>query len=144
MPVAVLSAQAVRPLRQLVLRPHQTVDELVYEGDDHPLGLHVGSLRDGAVVGVASIAPQPWPAAGTAGDWRLRGMAVLPGARRTGSGRELLQACLEHVRAHDGRRVWCNARIGAVGFYERAGFVVDGNPFEVQDIGTHVRMTRST
>lgn len=142
MPVAVLSAAAVRPLRQRVLRPHQAVDDLVFPGDDHPLSCHVGSLVAGTLVGVASIAPEAHPVAGRPGDWRLRGMATLPEVRGTGSGAELLRVCLEHAVAHDGRRVWCNARSGAVGFYERFGFRAEGDTFDLPGIGPHLRMTR--
>jgi len=142
MAITVLAAAEVRPLRQLVLRPHQTLDELVFDGDEHPLALHAGSVIDGSLVGVASVAPQPHPVDGGPRDWRLRGMAVLADARRTGSGRQLLHACLEHACGHGGRRIWCNARTGAAGFYERAGFSAEGPVFEVSDIGPHVRMSR--
>ena len=39
-----------------------------------------------------------------------------------------------------GQRVWCNARIAATAFYERAGMVRIGLPFEIEGIGTHMRM----
>lgn len=142
MPVTILAAEAVRPVRQVVLRPHQSAAELVFAGDDHPLALHVGSVVGGSVLGVASIAPEPHPVGGDESDWRLRGMATLPEARGTGSGGELLVACLEHARAHGGRRVWCNARTGAVGFYERFGFVTQGSEFVLSDLGPHRRMVR--
>jgi predicted GNAT family N-acyltransferase len=143
MTVAVLPADAVRPLRQRVLRPYQSIGELVYPGDDHPLALHVGSVLGGTLVGIASIAPAPHPVDARQGDWRLRGMATLPEVRGTGSGAELLLACLEHAGAHGGLRVWCDARSGAVGFYERFGFDREGESFDVPGIGSHVRMTRS-
>jgi GNAT superfamily N-acetyltransferase len=142
-PVTVLSPEAVRPLRRLVLRPHQTVDELAFEGDHHPLALHVGSVVGGTLVAVASIAPQPHPNAAWHGDWRLRGMATLPEARGAGSGRALLSACLEHALIHGGSRVWCHARTGALRFYERFGFEAEGDPFVVPAIGPHVRMVRA-
>lgn len=142
MPVTVMAAAQVRPLRRLVLRPHQAAAELVFGGDDHPLALHVGSVVGGSVVGVASIAPEPHPVEGREGDWRLRGMATLPEIRGTGRGGELLVACLEHARTQGGRRVWCNARAGAVGFYERFGFAREGAEFDLSDIGPHLRMMR--
>jgi hypothetical protein len=37
--------------------------------------------------------------------------------------------------------VWCNARTPARGFYERAGFAVEGEEFELPEIGPHVLMT---
>ena len=143
MEVVPVSADAVRPLRRAILRPHQRAEELVYPGDGAPGALHVGArtAAGGALVGVATVAPEPHPGDPAPGDWRLRGMATLPAIRGRGAGAALLQACLEHARAHGGRRVWCTARTTAAGFYERAGFAAEGDAFDVPPIGPHVVMT---
>jgi predicted GNAT family N-acyltransferase len=39
--------------------------------------------------------------------------------------------------------VWCNARTPAVGLYAREGFAIEGEEFELPEIGPHVVMTRS-
>jgi predicted GNAT family N-acyltransferase len=137
--VETLQAADVRPLRQSVLRPHQTVEELVWGGDDDPATLHVG-VRDGAgrLVAVGSVAPDPGPH----GDWRVRGMAVEPPARGSGAGRAVLDALLAHARERGGTRAWCNARTNVQAFYERAGFAAVGEPFDLPHIGPHVVMTR--
>ena len=36
--------------------------------------------------------------------------------------------------------LWCNARLHAVGFYERQGWKVEGDEFDVPDIGPHFVM----
>jgi predicted GNAT family N-acyltransferase len=134
----------VRPLRQRVLRPHQTLAEQVYPGDAVPGALHVAAYARATAepVGVASIAPEPYPkAAGTAGDWRIRGMATAPEARGRHVGAQLLTALLDHARAQPtATRVWCNARADVIGFYAREGFTVDGARFELPGIGSHVLM----
>lgn len=134
--------EVVRPLRQRVLRPHQTVAEQVYDGDDAPLAAHF-AVRDGdAVVGIASITPEPFPggprAGPGAGDFRVRGMATdAERGRGSGAGGALLGACVAHARGVGGGRVWCNARTPARGFYERAGFVTVGEEFTMPGIGPH-------
>jgi GNAT superfamily N-acetyltransferase len=134
-----VSAAEVRPLRQAVLRPHQRVEELVWGGDDDPRALHVGVRDgDGALIAVGSTAPDPGPH----GDWRVRGMAVVPEARGSGAGRAVLDALLAHAREHGGTRAWCNARTGVLPFYARAGFATIGEPFDVPHIGPHVVMAR--
>jgi GNAT superfamily N-acetyltransferase len=139
-----VGADAVRPLRRSVLRPHQSPDELVYPGDDAPETLHAAVIdEDGAMVGIATLSREDHPSDPRPGDWRLRGMATVPEVRGTGVGARLLAACLEHARAHDGARVWCNARSPAIGFYERAGFVAEGGEFAIERLGPHVRMTRT-
>jgi GNAT superfamily N-acetyltransferase len=144
MRVESVTAEAVRPLRLAVLRPHQRPEEMVWPGDDADGALHVGARLDGGddgLAGVATIAPEPHPRAPAPGDWRLRGMATVPEQRGRGIGAALLAACIDHARAHGGRRVWCNARTPARSFYERAGFVAEGDVFELPEIGPHVVMT---
>jgi ribosomal protein S18 acetylase RimI-like enzyme len=142
-----VSPDVVRPLRQKVLRPHQTVAEQVFAGDDAADAGHFAARAEASddIVGIASITPEPYPGAGGArpGDWRVRGMATDPDrGRGRGAGAALLRACLDHARAHGGRRVWCNARTPARGFYEREGFTVEGDEFELPAIGPHVLMSR--
>lgn len=133
--------EAVRPLRQRVLRPHQTVAEQVYAGDDDPRAAHfaafAGDAADAEPVGIATITPEGGP-----GAFRVRGMATDPDrGRGTGAGGALLMACLDHARACGATRVWCNARTPARGFYERYGFAAEGEEFELPDIGPHFLMS---
>jgi len=138
-----LAPEAVRPLRRRILRPEQAEDELLYPGDLDPDALHAGVRDgDGELVGIATVAPNPHPEDPAPGDWRLRGMATVPEVRGTGVGVALLHACLEHAGGHGGRRVWCTARITAAGFYERAGFRVEGGEFPMGRHGLHVIMAR--
>jgi GNAT superfamily N-acetyltransferase len=144
--VARVEAAVVRPLRQKVLRPHQTVAEQVYEGDDAAGAGHFAAFLDDdgdQVVGIASITPEPFPGAGgaRAGDWRIRGMATDPDVGRgLGAGGALLRACLAWARDAGAARVWCNARSPVRGFYEREGFVVEGDEFTLPGIGPHFLM----
>lgn len=45
-----------------------------------------------------------------------------------------------HVEARGGGLLWCNARLTAVGFYQRGGFETLGEPWEEPLIGPHVAM----
>lgn len=125
-----------RPLRQQVLRPHQTVDELAA---DEPTGaVAFGAFEGSELVAVGLVGPDGEP-----GDWRVRGMATAPRARGRGAGTAILQALVQHAIAHGARRVWCNARTPALGLYRRAGFVVASEEFEPPHIGPHYRMELS-
>ncbi|MEO6463060.1 MAG: GNAT family N-acetyltransferase [Candidatus Eisenbacteria bacterium] len=133
-----LAAAATRPLRQRILRPGQAAHELVYPGDDEADSLHVGAFVGEDLLGVASLyrqSPEGQPARPT--DWRLRGMAVVPEARRHGVGAALLAACEGHARAHGGDRVWFNARADALPFYVALGYAVIGEEYELPGIGPH-------
>jgi predicted GNAT family N-acyltransferase len=138
-----VTAEEVRPLRHRVLRPSQAFKETAYAGDDLPDTVHVGAFDDdGRLVGVASLYREA-RAGGPAGGWRLRGMATDPDVRGAGFGAAVLGACVAHAAAAGGDELWCNARMAAVGFYQRAGFEVVSDEFDVAGIGVHVVMARA-
>ena len=67
-------------------------------------------------------------------------------SRRTragGSATVVLDASVAHVAAEGGGELWCNARVPALGFYQRCGFEVEGDEFEIDGIGPHVVVTRT-
>jgi predicted GNAT family N-acyltransferase len=134
-----VTAEEVRPLRHVVLRPGQAFEETVYPGDD--AGVHLGAFDGDRLVGIASLYEEN-RIGGRAGGWRLRGMATDAGVRGAGFGAALLAGCVEAVAEAGGAELWCNARMTAVGFYRRAGFEVASDEFDVPGIGAHVVMTR--
>lgn len=140
--VRIVPVSTVRPLRGRVLRP-QAPHEVSWPGDDEAGVFHLAAFDGGEVVGVASLYPRPWPPGGAEGDWQLRGMAVAPQRQRGGVGAALLLAMVAEVRARGGRRLWCNARTSAVGFYEKHGLARFGAEFEVQGVGPHFLMQRA-
>lgn len=138
--IRAVTAEAVRPLRHVVLRPDQPVEASIYPGDNDTETVHLGAFDGNRLVGVASLYREARP--GASGGWRLRGMATEPGVRGRGFGVALLDACIEHVRTEGGAELWCNARRKAIGFYRRAGFAEVGEEFDIPDIGRHIVMTR--
>jgi len=155
-----IRAVDTHPLRQAVLRPHQRLDEVAFEGDDAADAWHVGAFANERLVAIATILPQrpealprvhvsgeeptgEHTASALPGDWRLRGMATVPDARRRGLGRALVSACAEHAARRAAGALWCHARLGARPFYVALGFTQVGGPFELASIGTHVFMWRT-
>jgi GNAT superfamily N-acetyltransferase len=59
-------------------------------------------------------------------EWELEGLFVEPVVMRRGIGRELLQDVFELARDTGVRRIAVIAQPGAVAFYERCGFVREG------------------
>jgi len=135
-------APATRPLRQRVLRPHQTLEELAHPWEALPGTGSFAAFVDGVMVGTAVVFPESRPGSTSAGPWRLVALAVDPAHRRRGVGAALLEECRDHVRSNGGDEVWCHARLGVVGFYEDAGFVVEGEEWSEDHTGPHVLMWR--
>jgi predicted GNAT family N-acyltransferase len=142
--VEAVPAGVTFPLRQQVLRPHESFEQLALPGDDDPETCHVAARTvHGRVVGTATVRREapPWePAVSNA--WRVRGMATSEGLRGQGIGTKVLDVVIAHVASHGGGLLWCNARIPAKTFYERAGFLTVGEPWIDPDIGPHVAMWR--
>ncbi|MGO9877170.1 MAG: GNAT family N-acetyltransferase [Acidimicrobiia bacterium] len=139
-----VTAAQTFPLRQRVLRPHDPLDELASPVDDDSETAHFAAIDEGTVIGAASVQREtaPWAPQLRRSSWRLRGMATAEDRRSQGVGRSVLAAVIEHVRLHGGGLVWCNARLAAVSFYERAGFVARGERWDDPTIGPHIAMER--
>lgn len=125
-----------------MLRPGRPPVASVYPGEDDPRTRHVAAYLGAEVVAVGTVFPDraPWAPHRTDA-WRIRGMATRDGLRGRGVGRLVLDALIDHAAANGANFVWCEARIGAPRFYGRAGFVVEGEPFMLENI-EHVHMWR--
>lgn len=111
---------AIKVIRETVFIREQAVPvELEWDGLD-PLCTHVLAWNElGEAVGTARM-----QAKGTIGR-----MAVLKDWRRRGVGRAILQTLLDLAVKQGLARVTLSAQTHALGFYERAGFHVVGEPF---------------
>src|SRR5689334_9495056 len=107
MDVRQVPMEATRALRQSVLRPHQTLQELA--AHESPEAFAVGAFDGEALVAVGFVVPEGEP-----GEWRIRGMATLPEKRGKGAGGAVLDALVELARERGAKRVWCNARVPAI------------------------------
>ena len=128
-------------LRHRVLRAGMPRESAIFPGDELPTSLHVGMFDDDRAVCCATFHEQPWerqPA------WQLRGMATDPAWQGRGLGRRLLRGAEAEllVREPDRLQLWCNARIGAVRFYQSMGWRIVSDLFEVPTAGSHFRMTK--
>lgn len=126
--------QEVVGVRHAVLRQGRPRETAVFEGDDEPDTMHWVAVQADRVVGVVTVL-QRSPPEEDAPAWQLRGMAVLPELQGTGVGAALLAAT--HL---EGRSMWCNARVAVVPFYERHGWQVVGERFEISGVGPHQQM----
>jgi GNAT superfamily N-acetyltransferase len=139
-----VAPEATFALRHEVLRLHEAPESLRLPADDDPRsGFFAAETDEGQVVATAVVFPDaaPWDTSAV-GAWRLRGMATAEGWRSRGIGARVLDAVVDHVLAGGGRMLWCNARLPAVPFYERAGFARVGEEWDEPFIGPHVAMQR--
>ncbi len=130
-----ITASATHPLRRLVLRDGAADAVVDWVGDDDPSTVHLGATADGRIVCVSTWSAVPDPHAPGVESTRLRGMAADPAFVGRGIGRSILDAGIERARSAGSRRVWADARVTALGFYERAGMTVSGPVFVTEATG---------
>ena len=136
-----IKSEDTRNLRHLILRPHQSPEELIYPGDDDPESVHFGLFYKDKLSGIASVYRQSPAGMSSDNSWRLRGMATAEEVRGMGFGKELMNECLKYANEKKGKMFWCTARTTAESFYEMFGLKRQGEVFTPEGLGEHVIMS---
>lgn len=124
-------------LRQEVLHPGGPRDRVVYKEDEYSDTIHLilkNQEGDLLVTGTLILEKEETI------QYRIRGMAVKESLRGQGWGSTLLDSFINVSKEKKAEKIWCNARVKALGLYERKGFVKIGEPFDVPGSGPHYRM----
>lgn len=129
--------RAVCDLRHEVLMAPFGVPRDDEWGDDDPASSHLLAIDGERVVGYTRLIVHGDEA-------QVRHVAVAFDRQRSGIGSALIDEACREAAARGARRVHLNARLPAVPFYERLGFVVvSERPFASGRTGQpHVRMER--
>lgn len=107
--------------------------------------------RDGETIHFGAFAGEKNVCCGTflLTDWfgepayQLRGMATAPELRGKGIGAAMLAAAERYIAENTPvRQLWCSARLGAVAFYQKLGWSVISDIYEVPNVGPHRKMCR--
>ena len=123
-------AQA-EPVRFAVFVEEQQVPAEIELDEFDPLSVHALAFdAQGRVLGTGRLLP----------DGHIGRMAVLRQARGAGVGSALLQALMDAARTRGDREVLLSAQTHAIPFYERFGFIVEGEEYD--DAGIPHRMMR--
>lgn len=107
-------------LRRDVLYPNQKLFEMEMEEDTY--GIHFGAFNDVKLVGVVSLFQNGH-------DFQFRKLAVDLTFQKMGIGNRLLNYITDYAQESGGTRMWCNARVIAIGFYLKADFLQTGKLF---------------
>jgi predicted GNAT family N-acyltransferase len=133
-------------IRERVFIDEQGIAEAIERDGLDDIAWHFVAWDGETAVGTARVigldgCNRPVSPAGAAAV-KIGRMAVLPSKRRLGIGRRLLDAALELARQEALPRAELSAQEWVVGFYERAGFRVEGDPYVEAGI-PHRRMSRA-
>ncbi len=115
-----ITPQLTWPLRRDVLYPAAEITDMEMEADQE--GIHFGAFANSELVGVISLFRE-------GDDFQFRKFAVGPAFQNKGIGAALLNYIGVFATNDGGAKLWCNARLGATGFYKKNGFALTDQMF---------------
>ncbi|MBO1264404.1 GNAT family N-acetyltransferase [Proteiniclasticum sp. SCR006] len=141
--VRYIHSRETLPIRQKILRPYQSQEACLYDTDDAEGSFHVGAFHDMKLVSIASFCPWQHEELEGTFHYRLRAMATLPEYRRMGAGKQVVQYAEEILREKGVDILWCQGRTSVTGYYERLGFLPQGDVFDYPPIGPHILLVKN-
>ena len=136
-----ISAKETYPLRLEVLWQHKkSLEECRLDIDDLESTFHVGALKNGELVSVGTFLVQRNEKFKEKYQYRLRAMATSPKVRGENFGKKIIEFAMNELQNRKVELLWCDAREVALGFYEKMGFTVVGDFYDVPQIGPHKLM----
>ncbi len=135
-----ITASETYPLRHAILRQNEPIEKCIYPYDTEATTLHFGLFANQLLVGIVSIFETKKDLFEDVKQFQIRGMAVLESHQKKGYGAALIEHAVDYLQKEKEFLIWFNARIIALGFYEKLGFEKTGNAFEIVPIGMHYIM----
>lgn len=135
-----ITALETYSVRHPVLREGKPLETCYFEGDNLQSTIHLGLFSNCALIGVVSLFKNINEAFEEKTQFQIRGMAVLTHHQKRGYGEKLLHEAEIYAEKYKCNVLWFNARETAIPFYRKNGYSVQGNPFQIGDIGTHFVM----
>lgn len=115
-----ITPELTHRLRRDVLYPGQKLFEMELEEDKS--AMHFGAFADNKLAGVISLFQK-------GEDFQFRKLVVDLSMQHRRVGSDLLDYITCHAAVNGGKRIWCNARSTAIGFYLKKGFKQTGEVF---------------
>lgn len=135
-----ISSEETHSVRHPVLRKGYPPDSCIFQGDNDKTTIHLGCFIEHNLVGVVSLFQKEHHNFLATKPIQIRGMAVLNHYRGLGYGDTLLKQAEQKALENNCDFIWFNARINAVGFYERFGYQKYGSVFDIENVGKHFVM----
>ncbi len=130
--------------RHNILRPHQSIEDCIYETDKHIETFHVGAFHKEKLVSIASFNRECNEIFPEIDQFRLRAMATQPDFRKQGAGRLIVQFAEQKLIQKGCSLLWCKGRTNVVEYYNKLGFESFGDVFDYPPIGPHIILFKRT
>lgn len=137
--IRAIEAEETFSIRREVLRKNVSLSHEM-PGDKASETLHLGIFYDGELVGIVSLMRASISCFSESSQYQIRGMATYAPYQGKGLGKKLLKEAEMRLQAMGVELVWCNARVTALDFYLKMGYVIQGPVFQLPEIGPHYKM----
>lgn len=131
----IISSQT-HEIRRKILRDNDPLVSVEFDGDFNETTIHLGCFKDDELCGILTLIELE------KGIFQMRGMAVLEEHQGKGVGREIIEFTEELLNENQIQKIVLNARIKAVGFYQKLGYEVVSDEFEIPTVGIHLKMEK--
>ncbi len=113
--------QDVLQLRKTVMYPDHDIEFVKLADDD--MGLHIGVYEYEELISVMSIFLKDRAI-------QFRKLATRTDKQGAGYASGLMQWLIDYANDMKFEKIWCNARVGATGFYKKFGYQETGTSFQ--------------
>ncbi|MGS0747985.1 GNAT family N-acetyltransferase [Halpernia sp. GG3] len=130
-----ISSVETHDLRKNVLGENIPDYQFIYKGDDEKTTFHLGYFDEEKLAGILTVMKTDETT------FQFRGMAVLQNQQGKSVGRKLLDFATE-LSKPNAQSIWLNARKRVIPFYEKNDFEGEGDFFNIEGIGLHLKMRK--
>ena len=130
-----ISPEETYLLRREILRKNLPQESHEFSGDFDDQTFHLGYFVEDRIVGIITVLQNGEIA-------QIRGMAVSEDYQGKGIGKKLVEKAEEILSEAQIHKIWMNARETAAEFYQKLGYKVEGELFNIKPIGFHYVMTK--
>jgi GNAT superfamily N-acetyltransferase len=133
-----VAPESIWETRQRNLYPDQTLrqNEALEAVLRNPSAICAAAIIHDDIIGCISVMNEPYMEF----QLRIRWLGVDEAWRSKGIGINMLQRVQEYALSTK-VGIWCNVRIKATPLYKRLSFNIQGDAFEIEGVGPHLRMT---
>lgn len=136
-----ITAEQTRDIRHRVLWPHKArMEDCTIDIDHRADAIHLGTFDGDRIVSVLSLFEMNTPKLDYPRQYRLRVMGTDPDYGGKGAGKLIVDLAKDLLSQKGYDVIWCDARKVALGFYEKLGFAIIDEWYDVPEIGPHKLM----
>ena len=140
MNVQVINSELTYDIRRRVLWPHIKNGNYSIKVDKDITTFHLGTFADNKIISVGTFVKELNSKFESNSQYRLRAMATDKKYQIKGGGRVLFLKGIEILKEKKIDILWCDARMNAIGFYQKLNMKNMPGLYNIKNIGLHQTM----